>query len=249
MKLRMCWASCILLVTIGFICTTITKSTCISAIKCSDGIVLASDSLAVSGSLVGNRETIKIKQLPNNVVICCASGFKIFQQLFDDLESEVNHHRLSYQSELSVVSIANYIRRKLHARSQSDTHILVVGIDASSSEPLIFEVLPGGSLVSHEYVVAGPASGNLFPLLQELCNKRKKITTSTTNSDDNNNVCVIDTVEAFEIVNKILQSARAYDPRSGGPIKRYLLKRNGRLVLVKRSRDLVSIKATSTQNI
>ena len=263
MRKLILWVSCVLLIIAGLFCT-ITKSTCISAIKCLDGVVVASDSLAISGSLVGNRETIKIKQLPNNVVICCASGFKMFQQLFDELESEVNHHRLSYESELSVESIANYIRRKVHARSQTDTHILVVGIDSSSSssDPRIFEVLPGGSLVSHDYVVAGPASGNLYPLLLELCTKKSASTEVHTITSDNNNrkssgnasssrsssdsnTCMIGTTEAFEIVNKILRAAGALDPRSGGPIKRFLLKRNGRLVSVKKSGDLKAILASS----
>lgn len=246
MKPRSC-LSFVLILILEIICFFTTKidCTCISAIKCIDGVVIASDSLAVSGSLVGNRETIKIKQLTNNVVICCAAGFKLFQQLFDDLESDVKHHRLSYQSELSIQSIANYIRRKLYSRSNSDTHILVIGIDSPSSDPHIFEVLPGGSLVSHDFVVAGPASGNLFPLLLELCHKEKRGSKDDVSSNDDNrkdiNLPMMGTLEAFDVVNKILEASRTYDPQSGGPIKRFLLKRNGRLLSVKRSRDLASI--------
>jgi len=207
--------------------STCSYATCVIAIKCIDGIALGSDTLAVNGNLIGNRETIKIKQLSNNIMICCASGLKSSQELFSELESEIRLKRLMYNTELSMTSIANYIRHKLHASDANidKAHFIIAGISTAggAKDAKIYEILPGGSLMEQDYVVAGPSSGNLYPLLLELCSKYKdsKLTSSA---------------YAFESINKLLITAKSYDQKSGGHFKRYLLRFKGnRLDFIKDS--------------
>jgi hypothetical protein len=71
-------------------------SNIVIACRCSDGIVIGSDSLSVSGTLIGNRVSQSVYELGPNAVICCAGGYSDFHHMLNDLKSCIRSYGKNY---------------------------------------------------------------------------------------------------------------------------------------------------------
>ena len=130
-----------------FLCKTWASTIVVS--KCSDGIIIGSDSLAVSGPLIRNRVAQNVYDLDgaDSVVCCCSStsGQSDFHHLLTDLRRLV---RSSYEDEdlfmavgsgwddgsgrkarkMSASALARYARR-LVTKKYRKAHIIIAGAD------------------------------------------------------------------------------------------------------------------------
>ena len=105
----------------------------IIACRCSDGIVIGSDSLSVSGILIGNRVSESVFKLGPNAVICCADGLSDFHHLLLDLKSFIRNADISHGGSVKTSSIARYARRLVNQKYRK-THLIIAGSDGSDSD-------------------------------------------------------------------------------------------------------------------
>ena len=103
-----------------------TISNVVIACGCLDGILIGSDSLSVSGSLVGSRVAESIFPLGTNTVICCAAGHSDFHRLMSDLKGYIRSADNSSGASLKPSSLARYARRLMNQKYRN-THVIIVG--------------------------------------------------------------------------------------------------------------------------
>lgn len=108
-----------------------TISNIVIACTCSDGVLIGSDSLSVSGSLVGNRLAESVFLLGTNTVVCCASGQSDFQHLLSDLNSFIRSAKVYDGGVPNVASIARYARKLVNQKYRK-AHLIIAGSDAFS---------------------------------------------------------------------------------------------------------------------
>lgn len=108
------------------------RSNIIVVSRCSDGVIIGSDSLSVSGALVGNRVSECVYRLGENTVICCASGQSDFRHLLADLRSFIRSADSSHSGPVKTSSIARFARR-LATQKYRNTHLIIAGSDGRDS--------------------------------------------------------------------------------------------------------------------
>lgn len=110
-----------------------TLSNVVIACGCLDGILIGSDSLSVSGSLVGSRVAESIFPLDANTVICCAAGHSDFHRLISDLKGYIRSADTSGGGSLKSSSIARYARRLMNQKYRN-THVIIAGYCGGKSK-------------------------------------------------------------------------------------------------------------------
>ena len=113
-----------------------TISNIVIACTCSDGVLIGSDSLSVSGTLIGNRLAESVFLLGTNTVICCASGQSDFQHLLLDLNSFVRSAKVYDGGIPNVASIARYARKLVNQKYRK-AHLIIAGSDVFSATDFI----------------------------------------------------------------------------------------------------------------
>ena len=107
----------------------------IIGVKCTDGILLAADSLSSSADspMIDNRTTKKLFLLRENVAVCCvdpgtAKNNGGFFRFYSKLREIVTDHEDTHEEALKVRSVA-YCARKLLDTLHSDIHVVIAGYD------------------------------------------------------------------------------------------------------------------------
>ena len=230
-----------------FISCPLCLSTCIVALCSLDGILLGADTQGSNGNLINNRETNKIFQIGPKEIICCVSNENGFQDLCHELASHCRLHKL-HSSTIGYTALKGFIRKRIHSQ-YSTCHVILACVENSVQK--LCEILPGGSCIEQDFVVAGTSSNQLYPLLSELLSTESKdrddvVSSSLKTSEhvpllqSSEPITAIDALIppppqplikqsripsslALRHVKKILRAASHYDPRSGGHAQLYFL--------------------------
>lgn len=110
-----------------------TEATTVIAAKCSDGIVLAADSLSANGGggiLISSRTSKKVFMLTQSTAICTVAssgnGAVHFQQLYNELRETIRSHQTSFESTLTSSAIIN-VARQLVNNKYNEAHVVIAG--------------------------------------------------------------------------------------------------------------------------
>ena len=106
------------------------ESNIVIACRCSDGIVIGSDSLSVSGTLIGNRVSESVFKLGPSTIICCADGKSDFHHLLSDLRTFIRDADVFHGGAAKTTSIARYARRLVNQKYRK-THLIIAGSDGT----------------------------------------------------------------------------------------------------------------------
>lgn len=173
------------------------------AAKCVDGIAVSSDALDASGSYVSNRNSKKVFILTDSVAVCCANDATAeFQCMFNDLREHVRSLELQHGQTFEFESIARLSRKLINSKYRG-VHCVVAGTGKDVLLPPQFglcEILPKGSRIDSDLVVAGSGSQLVVPLLEE---SFKGLNSPTVN-------------DAVPLLNKAVLKATALDHQCGG---------------------------------
>ena len=162
------------------------SSTTVVATKCSDGIVIATDSQSNKGVLISSRTSRKLFLLTSTTSICSVNadtgrGGTHFQQLYNELKETIDDHKSRFDCETSASAICK-MTRNLIATKYNEAHVVIAGYEdnrprsndiVSSTEQqqqpqlqyILTEVLPGGARVDQNTVAAGSGSTLIASLL------------------------------------------------------------------------------------
>jgi hypothetical protein len=124
----------------AFLPRSVDGSTVIAA-KCTDGIVLMSDSVAGNtggNPLISNRASKKMFRITANTLLCTPGGgglaSKDFQRLYDELHKTIQNHRCRYGSSLSTSAIARMTRQLVNTK-YTRAHVIIAGWDSDDIKP------------------------------------------------------------------------------------------------------------------
>jgi proteasome beta subunit len=169
--------------------------------KCSDGVVVATDSLITWGTFVLTDKGIKAFRLTDTIVLASAGLTSDYQMLVNRLKAQIKLYELNQKKAITVKALSKMIANTLYARRMAPLYIqtVVVGVDADG--PQLFTLDMGGSLIPDEFTAPGSGTASAFGVLED--GYKPSLTVA----------------EAEEIAINAVKAGIARDAQSGGEIR------------------------------
>jgi proteasome beta subunit len=169
--------------------------------KCSDGVVVATDSLITWGTFVLTDKGIKAFRLTDTIVLASAGLTSDYQMLVNRLKAQIKLYELNQKKAITVKALSKMIANTLYARRMAPLYIqtVVVGVDADG--PQLFTLDMGGSLIPDEFTATGSGTATAFGVLED--GYKPSLTVA----------------EAEEIAINAVKAGIARDAQSGGEIR------------------------------
>ncbi len=136
-------------------------------IKCSDGVVVATDSLITWGTHVLSEKGIKAFKLSDTIVLASAGLTSDYQMLVNRLQAQIKLYELNQKKNITVKALSKMIANTLYSRRMAPLYVqtVVVGVDANG--PQLFTLDMGGSLMPDEYTAAGSGTATAYGVLED----------------------------------------------------------------------------------
>jgi proteasome beta subunit len=185
--------------------------TTIVGLKCSDGVVLASDRRASKGGMIGSKAVHKIYSIDDKKAVAIAGQLSDANYLINLVKAEAKLMEFNRGFPLTVKEIAKLLSNILYSGMRNYapyiTEMLVAGIDETGSQ--VFEADISGAVTDEAFTSSGSGSPMAYGVLEA---------TYKTG---------IDTEEAAEIATKAVKSAMERDPGSGNGIQVLIITAKG----------------------
>ncbi|MGY5865770.1 MAG: proteasome subunit beta [Candidatus Thorarchaeota archaeon] len=136
-------------------------------IKCSDGVVVATDSLITWGTHILSEKGIKAFKLTDTIVLASAGLTSDYQMLVNRVQAQIKLYELNQKKDITVKALSKMLANTLYARRMAPLYVqtVVVGIDASGSH--LFSLDMGGSLIPDEFTATGSGTAPAFGVLED----------------------------------------------------------------------------------
>jgi proteasome beta subunit len=173
----------------------------IVGIKCSDGAVVATDSLITWGTFVLSEKGIKAYKLTDTIVMASAGLTSDYQMLVKRLQAQIKLYELEQKKQISVKALSKMVANILYARKLDPMFVqpVIVGIDRTG--PVLYSLDMGGSLIPDDFTAAGSGMQTAYGVLER--EYKPDLTVK----------------EAEEIAIRSVRAAIARDVQSGGEIR------------------------------
>ena len=143
------------------------KGTTTVGIQCKDGVVLGADMRATAGNLVVNKETDKVINITEDIVVTMAGTVSDAQLLCKYLKAELSLMKIRNQHNVTVREAANLMASFVYSNIRKMSmipgvsHFIMGGKDATGY--YLYDIFADGSLTEEKkYVTSG--SGSVFAL-------------------------------------------------------------------------------------
>jgi proteasome beta subunit len=178
-------------------------------IKCSDGTVVATDSLISWGTMILTEQGIKAFKLTDTIVLASAGLTSDYQMLVNRLKAMIKLYELNQKKPISVRALSKMVANVLYSVRLTPLYVqtVIVGIDEEG--PQLYTLDMGGSLIPDEFTAAGSGTGTAYGFLE---NEYKPDLTVK---------------EAESIAVSAVKAAIARDIQSGGPIRIMTITKDG----------------------
>lgn len=169
-------------------------------IKCTDGVVVATDTLISWGTLVLSETGVKAFKLTDTIVLASAGLTSDYQMLVNRLQAQIKLYELNQKKSITVKALSKMIANTLYSTRMSPLYVqtVVVGVDADG--PQLYSLDMGGSLIPDEFTAAGTGTRTAYGVLEH--SLKTEVTVK----------------EAEEIAIKAVKAGIARDIQSGGKI-------------------------------
>ena len=136
-------------------------------IKCSDGVVVATDSLITWGTHILSEKGVKAFKLTDTIVLASAGLTSDYQMLVNRLQAQIKLYELNQKQNITVKALSKMIANTLYSRRMAPLYVqtVVVGVDANG--PQLFTLDMGGSLMPDEYTAAGSGTATAYGVLED----------------------------------------------------------------------------------
>jgi proteasome beta subunit len=127
-------------------------------IRCSNGVVLASEKRLTFGRGIQSKSVKKVFKIAENIGIAFAGLVSDFQVLKDTIGAYLNLYKLEQKKDISIAAAAKQTSSLLYSRRIFPfyTNTIMGGIDASG--PQIYALDAIGSVIEDEYATTGSGS-------------------------------------------------------------------------------------------
>jgi proteasome beta subunit len=170
-------------------------------LKCSDGVVVATDSLITWGTFVLSDKGVKAFKLTDTIVLASAGLTSDYQMLVNRLKAQIKLYELNQKKDISVKALSKMLANTLYARRMAPLYAqtVVVGVDVDG--PQLYSLDMGGSLIPDDFTATGSGIATAYGVLEE----RYKPSLSVK--------------EAEELAVTAVKAGIARDVQSGGDIR------------------------------
>ncbi len=170
-------------------------------IKCSDGVVVATDSLITWGTFVLTDKGVKAFKLTDTIVLASAGLTSDYQMLVNRLKAQIKLYELNQKKDITVKALSKMLANTLYARRMAPLYVqtVVVGVDADG--PQLFTLDMGGSLIPDEFTATGSGTAPAYGVLEDGYSPALTVK------------------EAEEIAINAVKAGIARDAQSGGDIR------------------------------
>ncbi len=136
-------------------------------IKCSDGVVVATDSLITWGTHILSEKGVKAFKLTDTIVLASAGLTSDYQMLVNRLQAQIKLYELNQKKDITVKALSKMIANTLYSQRMAPLYVqtVVVGVDANG--PQLFTLDMGGSLMPDEYTAAGSGTATAYGVLED----------------------------------------------------------------------------------
>ncbi len=136
-------------------------------LKCSDGVVVATDSLITWGTFVLSDKGVKAFKLTDTIVLASAGLTSDYQMLVNRLKAQIKLYELNQKKDISVKALSKMLANTLYARRMAPLYAqtVVVGVDADG--PQLFSLDMGGSLIPDDFTATGSGTATAYGVLEE----------------------------------------------------------------------------------
>ncbi len=143
------------------------KGTTTIGIKCSDGIVIASDRRASMATFIASKRAHKTIKISDRVVATISGSVADGQFLTNNLKAVAKLYELEFSKGMSVRALARRLALILWSYRPMVliAHIMVGGVDESGSH--LFNVDPLGSLSEEDFIATGSGSPVAISVIEE----------------------------------------------------------------------------------
>jgi len=181
----------------------------IVGIKCSDGVVVATDSLISWGTMVLSDKGVKAFKLTDTIVLASAGLTSDYQMLVNRLQAQIKLYELNQKKKISVKVLSKMVANTLYSRRMMPLYVqtVIVGLDADG--PALYTLDMGGSLIPDEYTAAGTGVRTAYGVLE------------------NDFKAGLTVKEAEEIAIRAVKAGIARDVQSGGSIQVMVVTKDG----------------------
>ena len=178
-------------------------------IKCSDGTVVATDSLISWGTMILSEQGIKAFKLTDTIVLASAGLTSDYQMLVNRLKAMIKLYELNQKRAISVRALSKMIANTLYSLRMTPLYVQTVVVGIDDDGPQLYTLDMGGSLIPDEFTAAGSGTRTAYGVLE---NEYKPDLTVK---------------EAETIAVNAVKAAIARDIQSGGPIRIMTITKDG----------------------
>ncbi|MFH1420813.1 MAG: archaeal proteasome endopeptidase complex subunit beta [Candidatus Aenigmatarchaeota archaeon] len=150
------------------------KGTTTIGIKCTDAVILASESKSTLGSLIASKVAKKVYQVDDKIAVTTAGGAGDAQQLVRVLKAEINLYKLSRNNEITVRAVNTLLSNVLQGNRYYPIMAMLIlgGHDRSGYHVYSLDPVGGGD--EDDYVSTGSGSPFAYGVLEDRYKKGMK---------------------------------------------------------------------------
>jgi proteasome beta subunit len=135
-------------------------------IKCTDGAVVATDSLISWGTLVLSDAGVKAFKLTDNIVLASAGLTSDYQMLVNRLKAQIKLYELNEKKDISVRALSKMISNTLYSRRMAPLYVQTIIVGSDDEGPSLYTLDMGGSLIPDNYTATGTGTSTAFGVLE-----------------------------------------------------------------------------------
>lgn len=138
-----------------------------TGIVCKDGVVLATDKRATSGSFIASKTVNKIYKIGNHLASTMAGRVADAQSIMDVIRAEAALFEIEYERSMPVKAASNLMANILFSSRFFPYYIqtIVAGVDDEGSHAFNLDFF--GSIIREDYICTGSGSAIAYAILEE----------------------------------------------------------------------------------
>lgn len=185
--------------------------TTIVAVRCTDGVVLASDRRASKGGMIGSKAVKKIYPIDDRKAVAIAGQLSDANYLVNLVKAEAKLMEFNRGFPLTVKEVAKLLSNMLYSGMRNYapyiTELLVAGVDETG--PNVFEADISGAVTDEMFTSSGSGSPMAYGVLE--ASYKEGLTVK----------------EGAEIAKRAVRSAMERDPGSGNGVQIMVITEKG----------------------
>jgi len=170
-------------------------------IKCTDGAVVATDTLITWGTQVLSEKGVKVFKLTDSIVLASAGLTSDYQMLVNRLQAQIKLYELNQKKSITVKALSKMIANQLYATKQAPLYVQTVVVGVDGNGPQLYTIDMGGSLIPVEFTATGTGTRSAYGVLE------------------NSLKTAVTVKEAEEIAITAVKAGISRDIQSGGEIR------------------------------